>query len=121
MTSNVALDGVQIERAGDKGLSIDEGSNVNVHNLKVRQAATGISIKDASVAYIETVTLTKNDVAVDVYKKNWRYGIPGTAHIKNTNFIDNKLDINIQKKGTVYFIDQPVPVRIEGDGEAISK
>ena len=117
MTSTVSVRGVRVARVGDKGLSVGEASQVEARDGAVANSVIGIAIKDASTLSLEHWTLIDNEVAIDVSKKNWRYGAPGRADIATTNFNANEIDIRVEKGGRALFHGMRIPDQIRGDGE----
>ena len=78
-TEAVVWDSV-LEGSGDKGISIGEGSALLVVNDRFAGDAIGIQAKDTSQAVVVNSTFEDNALAVDAYKKNWRYGDGGQAN-----------------------------------------
>lgn len=99
MASTVRLSAIRIDGAGDKGLSVGEMSSVTASGGTIRRAVTGIAVKDKSVARFEDWTIEASGVGLDVFKKNWRYGRPGTAHLEGVKFLGNTLDVRISEDG----------------------
>ena len=119
MTSEVHLNQLAIDGVGDKGISIGEKSRVVVRGAEIRHALTGIAVKDASSLHLHDVVLERNELAIDVFSKNWRYGGPGLVEMVGTQFSQNQIDIGVEEGGTVV-ARQLLPARIYGDGEVVS-
>lgn len=116
MTSQVDIMETSIDGAVDKGVSIGEASKISLSDLSVHNTKTGIAVKDRSRVVLRDSSLEKNFVAVDVYAKNWRYGGPGTVEFENTTFGDNEVDLRTAKGGRALFRNQPLPIRLSGNG-----
>ena len=64
-------------------------------------------------------SLASNEVAIDVYEKNWRYGGPGEADVAETTFDANALDIRVAKNGRVVISGDAGALATEGPGEIV--
>lgn len=117
MTSTVSLRDSQIAASGDKAISVGEMSSLNADSLKIDNSVTGLAVKDRSTVHLRNALLTGNDTAIDVFKKNWRFGAPGSIRIESTTFKDNQVNIRVEENGSVTIADQKRPGRIVGDGE----
>ena len=116
MTSDVSLDRVHIDGAGDKGLSVGEMSNVQAARGTIERAAIAVAVKDGSTLRMAGWKLTANQVGMDIYKKNWRYGGPGRAEVAESTFRSNDLDLRVAKDGEVVFQGMDIPPTIENNG-----
>jgi len=115
MGSRVTLKNVFIHAVGDKGLSVGEASEIEVAAARIADAATGVAVKDASRAALEDLALDGNDVALDLFAKNWRYGGPGAVEVTGGKFTNNAVDLRTQAGGQAVFVG-PVPAKVTGDG-----
>ena len=77
-----------IYHAGDKGISVGQGSTVTLDRNLVVGSKLGIAIKDNSAAYVINNTFFYNDTAISCYEKN-EGGGGGTAEIVNTILSNN--------------------------------
>ena len=77
-----------IYHAGDKGISIGQGSTATVERNLIVGCNNGIAVKDNSAAIIVNNTFFFNDTTVSCYEKNEGQG-GGTADIANTIFSSN--------------------------------
>lgn len=94
MESQVYLENLNIIKAGDKGISGGEHSDVVAKNLFIQNSVTGIGAKDKTVFNLSAVNFVNNQVAIDIYKKNWRYGGEGKVIIEDKySFKNNEIDI----------------------------
>ena len=82
-----------IYHAGDKGISVGQGSTVTLDRNLVVGGNHGIAIKDNSSAYVTNNTFFYNDTAVSCYQKNEGAG-GGTAEIVN-NILSNNLSSSV--------------------------
>ncbi len=87
----------------DKGISVGEGSKVNVYNNELSDNNIGTAVKDLSYGYFIGNTFRGNDVAVDVYQKKQLFG-SGTAYIYKNNFIQNKKNMQKDNQSIIYDI-----------------
>ncbi|MFP6749680.1 MAG: right-handed parallel beta-helix repeat-containing protein [Alphaproteobacteria bacterium] len=99
MTSASTLRDVRIEGAGDKGLSVGEGSTLSIEGLSVAGAVQGIAVKDASTVKLRNGRLSKNQTAISVFAKNWRYGGPGRLDGEGVSFVDNDVSMSVERGG----------------------
>ena len=97
MRSNVAASNIEVFSAGDKGFSVGEMSNIKIESSKVDASEIGVAVKDMSLLEIENATLSENQVAMSIYSKNWRFGGPGKIIIKNVEFLQNNVDLDIEE------------------------
>lgn len=118
MTTQATISDLSVEFAGDKGISIGENSSLVLSGADISNAVIGIAVKDASDGLVINSTLRNNLTAIDIFKKNWRYGVPGKLSVKNTAFVKNEMDLKVAEFGHVEFQDSN-PVRIFGDGTIV--
>lgn len=121
MESEVALTDIRVGQAGDKGLSVGEGSKISAANGSVGSAEIGIAVKDSSHLDLTGWKIHDSKIAIDVYKKNWRYGRPGTATIKRTELARNPVNIRVAKKAEIVVYGSTPPPRIQGEGKVLMK
>lgn len=99
MDSSAKLNGISIDGAYDKALSIGERSSVEADNVEIFRSQTGIAVKDASFLRLEGSKLKENEIAMDIYNKKWRYHTPGSSEVRSTDFDDNRLSLRIAEGG----------------------
>jgi len=96
MTSNILVEDVFIEGAGDKCISVGEESEVSVKGSRLYQCLIGVAVKDKSKASLKDIEFKNiEQYAIDLYVKNPRYSIGGTIdgqRIKGINQADIRLD-----------------------------
>ena len=76
----------------------------------------GVAVKDMSLLEIENATLSENQVAMSIYSKNWRFGGPGKMIIKNVEFVQNNVDLDIEETAQVQIFDGVNVNVTTGDG-----
>lgn len=106
MESKVYLENLNIRKSGDKGISGGENSDITGKNIFIQNSVTGIGAKDKTVFNLSKVHFVNNQVAIDIYKKNWRYGGEGEVIIKDKYlFKDNKIDIRTTSPKNFKFLE----------------
>lgn len=85
MTSIVRVSDSFFERAGDKGISVGEKSDLAIDGSVFKKCNIGIEIKDKSVVRLKRNVFRECNAAINLYKKNWRYG--GGGILKADNII----------------------------------
>lgn len=87
---NLLLSENRIYNSSDKGVSVGQGSVVNMHRNLIVGCALAVGVKDAgSTANIDQNTFAGNVIDVSSYEKNFNKG-GGIAHISNTIFSRTK-------------------------------
>ena len=66
----------------DKAISIGEKSLFNIDNVFIRNAKSGISVKDLSKIYLNKGLIKDSEICVAAYQKKQEFG-GGIAYIKN--------------------------------------
>ena len=94
MESKIKGNNIRITKAKDKGLSAGENSRINIDDIDISSSLIGIAVKDLSNVSLDKVNFNKNSVAIDIYRKNWRYKKEGKLSLKNFEFNYNNLDIS---------------------------
>ena len=116
MASRVTVSRLEIEQAGDKGISAGEGSSLTVGPLSIRNAIIGIASKDTSRVAVSDAEFADNKIALSSFAKNWRYGAPGDLTVERARFVGNEVNLQAVEGATVAFIGQPVPAKVAGGG-----
>ncbi|MFT5057740.1 MAG: hypothetical protein ACI89E_000505, partial [Planctomycetota bacterium] len=83
MTTIASVVDTQFLDSGDKGISVGERSKLLIMRSLIQGCEIGIQPKDDSVALAVNVDLIDNRVALDAYKKNWRYNSGGYGKLVN--------------------------------------
>ena len=86
MTTEAVVWDTTLLNNGDKGISTGEGSTLFAVNNRFVGNAIGVQVKDSSDAVLVNTTFEDNALAVDAYKKNWRYGAGGTVRVDCSTF-----------------------------------
>ena len=116
MTSKVNLNDSFVSSANDKGISVGEMSEITINNSKIELSNIGIAVKDQSTAKINNSKISDNEFGLSIYKKNWRYGSPGTAIVKFSKVTNNTIDADVQKGGSLFYDINSIPNKVIGDG-----
>ena len=102
MTSVVKITNTHISNAGDKGLSAGESSDVYVSNLVFQNNEIGIQSKDGTKVNVVGSKLIDNNIQLDAYRKNWRYGDGGKINVEESSFISKKNVISAKDKSSIF-------------------
>ena len=84
MTSEAAIVDTTLVGAGDKGLSVGEASLAFLVNSRLLNNTVGVESKDGSVVYAFNADFLHNNVHLSAYSKNWRYGAGGNIDIRKS-------------------------------------
>lgn len=96
------LGSLSLKNCSDKGLSIGEGSKIDLDIIKVDNSETGIAIKDSSFLNLTSSSLTNLKTCVSAYnKKQEFYG--GYAFIKEINCKKYNTYVDIDSKSAINF------------------
>ncbi|MBU0597572.1 hypothetical protein KKF61_01090, partial [Patescibacteria group bacterium] len=82
--SGVELNGILINRAGDKGISIGENSQVVGNGIEVGNSRIAVASKDLSEVVLDNVTIHDSEIGYAVYQKKSEYG-PASIKISTDN------------------------------------
>ncbi len=113
MTSKaVVVDCVFVD-SGDKGVSVGEGSTLLAINNRLQRNVIGVQVKDGSSALVYNADFEDNGIAIDAYKKNWRYGDGGKVLVQKSRIVGNEEGVTADKHSRVvvsdsYYDDEPV-------------
>jgi hypothetical protein len=77
MTSRAVIRNCYFYLAGDKGISVGEESHLTVEGNVFEKCRIGIQIKDNSQVNYGKNIILESPVAIDLYRKNWRYASGG--------------------------------------------
>jgi hypothetical protein len=80
--SRVSVSSVRIERAGDKGLSAGEGSELSIDDVDVQVASIGVASKDRSHVVADGLRVGDAKVGFAVYLKKSEFG-PATMELRD--------------------------------------
>jgi hypothetical protein len=74
MTSTAKINDCVFINTGDKGISVGENSSdVEVDDCLFQRCAIGVEVKDRSLVRFGTNLIRKSTVAINLFRKNWRY------------------------------------------------
>ncbi|MFT4648059.1 MAG: hypothetical protein ACI9X4_001278 [Glaciecola sp.] len=116
MTSTVLVLNTRVTGSADKAFSVGEGSHVLLKNCWVEDCVIGTQVKDGSSAYIVECEFIGNGIALDAYKKNWRYDDGGDVHVRRCWFERNDSSATVDKNSRMfiadsYYSEKPEPAR----------
>ncbi len=101
MTCHVDLERVEVVGAGDKGVSIGEGSNPAISDSAFRECVTGLGIKDGSDPRIRDCVIEGCKTGVASYDKNWRYPGGGLGRLLRCTLRGNAVDVKLDDESTL--------------------
>ena len=101
MTTKAEVERVKLVRSRDKGISVGEDSDLDVVDSVFEENEIGLQAKDSSVARLTNVQMRRNRLAVDAYKKNWRYDAGGRVVLTNSRFDKNIIDLTKDKHSSI--------------------
>ncbi len=78
---SVVVSGVEIDTAGDKGISIGERARVVVRGARIRHAAIGLQVRDGAEAIVADGAIEACPVGIDLATDRWEYAAGGTAEL----------------------------------------
>jgi len=79
----------EFEHAGDKAISIGEGSSLIAVRGLFQSCERGLEAKDGSIAYVMNSEIRECNLALNAYRKNWRYDTGGQLTVQQSTFADN--------------------------------
>ena len=93
MTAIVDLQNVQVNGAGDKGISFGENASPVVKDCEMRDCVIGVAFKDGSNPTLTNVVISNCRTGVSGYAKNWRYPGGGQGKLVNCVLEKNGVDV----------------------------
>ncbi len=97
------LDNIRVERAGDKGISVGEASDVTANRVTVVSANVGVASKDRSTLTVHDLTLRACNWGIAAFQKKPEYG-PATVRV--TGFlIEEMTSDNLIQVGSQVTVD----------------
>ncbi len=72
--SNIMVENVAIEKAGDKGISAGEGSEINARQIAIKNCEIAFASKDRSVLNITKAFLENNQLGFTAFQKKPEFG-----------------------------------------------
>ncbi|MDH3997429.1 MAG: CotH kinase family protein [Desulfuromonadales bacterium] len=112
MDSQVVVLNSVMQNSGDKGMSVGEGSRLLAINNRLSGNAIGVQVKDGAAAALYNLDFIGNKLALDAYKKNWRYGNGGKVVVDKSHFLANAQGVTADKNSSIHIFDSyfaPLP------------
>jgi len=103
--SEINIENVRIDGAGDKGISGGEGSTLHIKNSVISNSNIGIASKDDSNLNIENISLINCNCGFAAYQKKTEYG-PAEMTIKGCE---------MKNVGDVYMLGLESVINLDGD------
>ncbi len=94
--SRVTVSSVRIEKAGDKGLSAGEHSDLTIRDTEVRDSKIGVASKDRSTVVAEGLRVIDGKIGFALYEKKSEFG-PASMEL---------LDARLEGVATPYLLEQ---------------
>ncbi|MDC0642937.1 right-handed parallel beta-helix repeat-containing protein, partial [Candidatus Pelagibacter sp.] len=117
MESTVTLDNIFISSAVDKGISVGEGSKLNLYNSTIENSNYGLASKDSSKVNIYNSLFKDNKIQLSTYKKNWRYGESGSIEMKISKISSKKDNLIIgDKSGSIKILSTDISGKLKKKG-----
>jgi hypothetical protein len=104
--SVITVRDVNIDGAGDKGLSAGENSSMTVSNTTIKNTEIAIASKDRSLVEIDNINLIDNRVAFAAYQKKPEFS-HGEIRVRGLN-MSGKESTNLIEQGSLLTIDGKV-------------
>ena len=122
-SSKLTMDGATIDRVGDKGISVGEGSTAQIRNASIQHCKTGIASKDGSSTTVDHVRILDSQVGSAVYVHKQHFG-PGKLEANGVVFDRCGLNLQIERKSLLYLDGRLQPANAEKvweDFQAVGK
>jgi len=98
--SQITIRDTKIENINDKGISGGENSKLLVERTMIHQANIGVASKDLSLVQINNSSISDCNYGLVLLQKKPEYG-PATIELNNTELINSKTDMLIEKGSKV--------------------
>ena len=108
--SRVSVSDVRVSRAGDKGLSAGEHSDMTIRGVSVNGARIGIASKDYSAVIADEIRIRASQVGFAAYQKKSEFG-PASIEVRH---------VALDEVGTPHLIENRSQMRMEGKDVATS-
>lgn len=72
--SNIVMNNIEVNEAGDKAISIGEKSTATIENTRIARSAIGVNTKDLSTTDIEGLEIRDTRLAFTAFQKKEEYG-----------------------------------------------
>ncbi len=112
----INITGNRFQKCGDKCISAGEGTKTQVTDTEIRDCSIDIAIKDRSNVNLKDGVINGCNIALNVFRKKWRWGKGGIANIQNTRFLNSiRTDILGDKLSQINFLGpKPKNLKVEG-------
>ncbi|MCF8055230.1 MAG: CotH kinase family protein [Desulfocapsa sp.] len=105
MTSRVGVHDCYFHQSGDKGISAGEKSTIDVESSVFDDCQIGLEVKDQTVVRYGENIINRSPVAINLYKKNWRYGGGGRIDAEIIYAVDCEETLVMDKHSKAVFTD----------------
>ncbi len=102
---NYQLNYLDLNKCGDKGLSIGEKSNISLSTIDVINANIGIAVKDSSILTLEKANLKNLETCVSAYNKKQEYD-GGILEMKEFNCENFYTKADIDELSKIFLKDE---------------
>jgi hypothetical protein len=93
--SKLKVKNVDITNSGDKGISVGEGSTIDLEDIQIYDAITGLAAKDNSKVTIKSVGIEKADCGFMAFQKKPEYG-PASIKIENCDMKNLRKNVLVE-------------------------
>ncbi len=104
------LSDIEIDGAGDKGVSVGEQSSVNIADSRIRKTHIGLASKDGSIVDMEGVTISNVTTGLASYQKKPEY----------SGATLSAMDVILENTETPYFVQRGSAVFHDGIAIAVT-
>jgi len=105
--SRVNVSSVRIERAGDKGISAGEGSDLSIYDVDVQVASIGVASKDRSHVVADGLRVSDAKVGFAVYLKKSEFG-PASMELRDARLEGTATPYLVEEGSQLVFGGRPV-------------
>ncbi|MBN1804555.1 MAG: CotH kinase family protein [Sedimentisphaerales bacterium] len=106
--SNINIEDIYIDNAGDKGISAGEKSYMNASRIDIKNAEIALASKDLSEIFIDDVNMTGCKVGFACYQKKPEFG-PALIHAENLKKDDIEIPYLIEKMSEMIVGKEQIP------------
>lgn len=106
--NNVSMKSINIQGAGDKGVSLGEGCTVHGEKIAILEANTGVACKDSSRAALLDVHLTGTMAGIAAYVKKAEFG-PSRISVQKVTMSNVDVPYFVQEGSAIVVNGKRVP------------
>lgn len=106
--SKLIVDRVDIDHAGDKGLSAGENSHILATNILIVNSEIAVASKDQSHIDINTANIEKSTIGFTCFQKKEEFE-PATITAEGVNLIEIKIPYLVEKRSGLIVNGQQIP------------